>query len=335
MKVLVIGGTGFLSSAIVSELQAAGHDLTLFTRGERPLPEGLRVIRGDRDDREAFPRHFEGRPFDAVIDCICYTPEDAASDIRAFGGRVGQLVLISTDFVYGPIVRLPIDEDNPTRALNQYGRDKAACEALFLAAHREEGFPVTILRPPHVMGAGGHLGTGSLHGRDPMLLDRLQRGAPVFLLDGGALLIQPVLHRDVGRACRAVLRRENTLGQAYNTAGPDCVTTREYYELVAATLGIEEPELLSLPSADFVRAFPDRAPFAQHRMYSLDKLERDTGYRPQTGIRHAVFEMVDWLQASGAARPYRPTEQDDLIAALCRAFSGEAAKILPGNKRQN
>lgn len=328
MDVLVIGGTGFLSSAVVGELQAAGHAVTVFTRGQRPLPEGVTSLIGDRKDREGFLRQLEGRPFDAVIDCICYTPDDARTDLRAFGGRVGRLVMISTDFVYGPHRALPIHEDTPTRAMSEYGRNKAACEDLLLAAWQEEGFPVTVLRPPHIMGAGGQLGSGSLQGRDPALLDQMRKRAPVTLLDGGALLIQPVVHRDIGRACAAVLGKEAALGQAYNVAGPDCVTTRQYYDLIAATLGVEDAQYLSFPSETYVRAFPDRAPFAHHRMYTVEKLFRDTGYRPETTLRHAVFEMADWLQANDAATPYVETEGDRAVAALCRAFEEEALKAL-------
>ncbi len=333
MTVLVIGGTGYVSGAVVEELRAAGHQVTLFTRGERPVPEGVSAIRGDRRDDASFPLHFEGRPFDAVIDCICYHVRDAHSLLRAFGGRVGQVVMISTDFVYGPHRRLPMDEDTPTTALSQYGRNKAAAEDLLLRAFQEERFPATILRPPHVMGAGGHLGTGSLHGRDPQLLDRLLRSEPVVLLDSGALLIQPVFHRDVGRACCAVLGKPATLGQAYNVAGPDCVTTLAYYELVAATLGITDVEYLSLPATDYVAAFPDRAPFAQHRTYCVDKLARDTGYRPATEIRHAIFEMVDWLQAAGRAEPFSESEGDAQVIALCRAFRDEMARVLANDSQ--
>lgn len=328
MNVLVVGGSGFLSSAVVTELQAAGHAVTVFTRGQRPVPEGARTIVGDRQDPEAFSRALEGRPFDAVVDCICYTPDDARLDLRAFSGRVKRLVMISTDFVYGPHRRQPMDEDTPTQALNAYGRAKAAAEDVFFEAHREEGFPVTVLRPPHIMGAGGQLGSGSLQGRDPMLLDRLQQGAPIVLLDGGALLIQPALHRDIGQACAAVLASDATLGEAYNVAGPTIASTREYYDLIAATLGVDAPEYLSLPSAEYVRAFPEKAPFATHRTYSVEKLARDTGYRPATTLSHAVFEMVDWLQANDATEPYVETEQDVELAALCRAFSHEAQRIL-------
>jgi len=313
---------------VVSELQAADHRVTVFTRGQRPVADGVRTIMGDRRDTEAFARAMEGRPFDAVVDCICYTPDDARSDLRAFSGRVKRLVMISTDFVYGANRRQPMDEDTPTQALSEYGRSKAASEDVLFEAYREEGFPLTVLRPPHIMGAGGQLGSGSLQGRDPMLLDRLAQGAPIVLLDGGSLLIQPALHRDIGKACAAVLASDATVGEAYNVAGPTIATTREYYNIIAATIGADEPEYLSLPSEEYVRAFPEKAPFATHRTYSVEKLVRDTGYRPATTLSHAVFEMVDWLQENDAAQPYVETDQDVQLAALCRAFSQEAQRLL-------
>src|ERR687887_670848 len=87
--------------------------------------------------------------------------------------------------------RFPLREEAPRQAAGGYGRNKVAAEEVFVAAWRERRFPVTILRPPHIMGEGGLLGTGSLRGRDPGLLAALRRGEPQVLLDGGALLIQP------------------------------------------------------------------------------------------------------------------------------------------------
>lgn len=330
MRTLVLGGSGFLSRVLVEELLAAGHQVTTFTRGHRPVPEGATSLTGDRTDHAAFAEQLEGRPFDAVIDCLCFKPEDAASALRVFAGRVSHYLMVSTDFVYGPQRAYPMDEDTPTFARNQYGREKAACEEIFLAAHREEGFPATILRPPHIMGAGGHLGSGSLQARDPMLVDRLQQGEPVVLLDGGQLLVQPVYHRDIAQACLAVLgHRDTTMGQAYNVAGPDVLSSREYYDLIAATLGVT-PRYLSLPSDLYLRAFPEKAPFAHHRTYSTDKLARDTGYRPETSVAHAVFEMIDWLQANEAGEPYRPSEQDEAINALSEAYELEVLRLLSG-----
>src|SRR5947209_7975413 len=124
MKVLVIGGTGFLSGAVTRQLLAAGHAVTIFTRGERPLPnfEGeAQAIRGDRKDRAAFVARFAGSDFDAVVDCICCQPEEAEAGVAAFASSGAHLVVISTDFVYGAERTLPMTEETPRRALSRYG----------------------------------------------------------------------------------------------------------------------------------------------------------------------------------------------------------------------
>jgi nucleoside-diphosphate-sugar epimerase len=332
VKLLVLGGSGFLSRVVAEEAVAAGHTVSVVTRGNRPLPEGVTALRGDRKDPESLLPLLEGRPFDAVVDCLCYNPSDAELSLRAFSGRVQRYVMISTDFVYGTQRTLPMDEDTPTKALSEYGRHKAACEEILFAAHQAEGFPATVLRPPHIMGAGGQLGTGSLQGRDPMLLDRLRRYVPIPLLEGGQLLIQPVVHRDIAKACFAVINADAAVGKAYNVAGPDCVTTREYYQLVAATIGVEYPEYFSFPSIVYMLAYPERSPFTHHRAYSTDRLARDTGYRPQTTLAHAIFEMVDWLQASGEAKPYVETPQDQAVYALFDAYFKELRKVLPNSR---
>jgi nucleoside-diphosphate-sugar epimerase len=327
MDVLVIGGTGFLSSAIVRQLREAGHEVTIFTRGERPVPQGLRLITGDRRERDAFVERLRGERFDAVVDCICYARGEAAGLVDAFAGSGPQLVLVSTDFVYGSDRTLPMDEETPRRALNSYGARKAECEDVLLGASQEGRVAATVFRPPHIMGPGGQLGSGSLQGRDPMLIDRLRQRVPVPLLDGGALLLQPVFHEDIGRACVSALGLEVTFGQAYNVAGPTVITTRQYYELLARALDVPL-SVRSVPSAALEAAFPDRAPFAQHRTYRVDKLERDTGYRPATDFTHALFSTLEWLQATGADQPYAPTVREEALLALCARFESEAAKVM-------
>jgi nucleoside-diphosphate-sugar epimerase len=329
MNVLVIGGTGFLSSAIVRQLLEAGHEVTIFTRGQRAVPEGVKVITGDRREHAGFAERLAGSRYDAVVDCICYRLEDGEADVRAFADSGAHLLMISTDFVYGPERTLPMNEETPRRAMNVYGRGKVDCEEALFAACREGRLAATVLRPPHIMGPGSQLGSGSLQGRDPMLLDRLRQGAPVILLDDGALLLEPVVHDDVGRACVAALGKPQTFGEAYNVAGPDVVTTRRYYELIASALGAGL-HTHSLPASVYVAAMPEKAPFAYHRTYDVSKLERDTGYRPATDVQYAIFSMIDWLQANEQARPYEPDPLDEKVRRLCRDFELEAGRLLEG-----
>jgi nucleoside-diphosphate-sugar epimerase len=254
----------------------------------------VQQIVADRSDLPAFRSAVQGQEFDAVLDAICFTPEQARQDVDCFSGRAGRLVMISTDFVYsvGPLP-VPISETALRDAPTEYGRNKAAAEDVLLGAG--DDLAASVLRPPHIVGAGGLLGTGSLQGRDPALPTRLRRGEPIVLLEGGALLIQPADRRDIARACLAVLAAPATIGKAYNIAGPEAVTTRRYYEIVAEALGVPLT-VASLPSDVYLKAFPNNRSFARHRAYSLDALARDAAFRPTISLETSLQETLAWLE---------------------------------------
>ena len=103
VRVLVIGGTGNISSGVVGALLERNHQVVLFNRGQRrdPLPD-VQVIHGDRRDREDFERRLGAEKFDAVIDMISFDAGDATSSLRAFRGRVDHFVHCYTVMTYGP-----------------------------------------------------------------------------------------------------------------------------------------------------------------------------------------------------------------------------------------
>jgi nucleoside-diphosphate-sugar epimerase len=320
-NVLVIGGTGFLSSTLVAACLSAGHHVSIVTRGRshQAPPDGVEALVANRSDPDALRTALDGRTFDIVLDSILYRPEDAHSAVDLFrGGRTGRYVFISTDFVYGGEPRtFPLDEDAPRHASGNYGRNKALCEDVFFDAWERERFPAVILRPPHILGVGGLLGTGSLEGRDPWLLWKLRNGWPIPLLDGGALLIQPVHKNDIARACLAVCQTDKTLGRAYNLAGPDCVTSRRYYEIVADVAGAPPPLCEAARRRLFGRLSRARAVRAKP-MLRLERIARDAGFAPSVRLRDALAEVVAALDAAGPAR--RPAAVRTAILAAAWYF---------------
>ena len=104
MKVLVLGGTGNISRAVVSALLRENHEVVLFNRGLNPdlPPSGIRVITGDRRNRDHFKQILSGQNFDYVIDMICFNLEDARSDFDVFRGKVAHFIHCSTVMTYGP-----------------------------------------------------------------------------------------------------------------------------------------------------------------------------------------------------------------------------------------
>src|SRR5579859_3709194 len=169
---LVIGGAGFLGTGVVRELKRAGWSVMSAGRGRKQntVPD-VAFMQVDRSLPGALQQAFGDRHFDLVVDCAAYQRPDAEAAVKAFAGKTGHYVFISTDFVYSPSIEgpLPIGEDAPKETTATYGTGKLACEAVLTEAWLSRRFPFTSLRPPHIIGAGKELGTGSVEGRDPDL----------------------------------------------------------------------------------------------------------------------------------------------------------------------
>ncbi|MBT7097720.1 NAD-dependent epimerase/dehydratase family protein, partial [Candidatus Poribacteria bacterium] len=134
MRVVVVGGTGNISTSIVRELLGLGHEVTCYNRGRSGSPpDGVRVIQGDRQDRDAFETAMQAESFDAAIDMICFNAEDAASSVRAFRD-VSHFIQCSTTATYGVDYDiLPVPEHHPLRPITDYGRGKVAADDVYLA----------------------------------------------------------------------------------------------------------------------------------------------------------------------------------------------------------
>ncbi len=295
---LVIGGAGFLGTGIVRELKEAGWSITSLGRGRKVnrVP-GVEFIQADRSQPGALASAVGSTRYDLVVDCAAYQRPDAENAVATFAGKTGHYVFISTDFVYSPTNdgQFPLTEDAPKETERSYGTGKLACEAVLARAWEDQRFPATTLRPPHIMGAGKELGTGTVQGRDPQLLAHLRAGTDVTLLGEGLLLIQPVWNREVGTCIAHLAGNARAHGQVFNCMGPDCVTTQRYYQLVADRLGVPL-RTTSMDVSEYLARWPDRAPFARHRVYDLRHLTDVTGYQPRWRLADAIAETVEWME---------------------------------------
>jgi nucleoside-diphosphate-sugar epimerase len=259
MQVLIIGGTGLISRGIVKHLLARGADVTIFNRAQREntLPVDVKRLTGDRNQFEDFERQFAATRFDVVIDMICFTPEQAASDMRAFRGCCKQFIFCSTVCTYG--VKMPpqvlVDESFPQEPISGYGRNKLACERIFRRAHDERLFQLTIIRPSSTYGAGAPL-IDNLE-PDAVAWDRIERGQPVLCAGDGLGLWQSTHRDDCGKLFAYAALNPRTYGQDYNATRDEVLTWRDYYRQGAAALG-KTAQLVFMPAAWIVRHDPQR-----------------------------------------------------------------------------
>jgi nucleoside-diphosphate-sugar epimerase len=321
MRVCVVGGTGNISTSIVDLLLVNGHDVTVYNRGlHRPVPEGVRLILGDRNNRADFEKRIQKEKFDAAIDMICFSAEDARSSFRAFR-EVGHFVMTSTVCTYGiDYDWLPVTEDHPLRPITDYGRDKAAADAVFLEMFYREGFPVTIIKPSTTYGP--QQGMLRQVAWDFSWIDRIRKGKPILICGDGNALHQHLHVDDAAKAFVGVLGKEYTLGQVYNMVKRGYTTWVDYHRTAMKVLG-REVDLIGVPFAILAKMeIPNfdicEEIFAHHVYYSPEKLFRHVPeFQPVISLEAGMTQVFEAMDRDGRVpNSDELTWEDEIIARV-------------------
>lgn len=243
MNILLIGGTGTISSAITRQLAKSGHDLWLLNRGNRKneVPASVRQIICDINDEAEVLRQIGDTTFDAVCEFIGFLPSQVERDIRLFKGRTRQYVYISSASAYNKPAANHVITEGTTLANPywQYSRDKIACEALLMKEWRENGFPATIVRPSHTYCERGV--PVSVHGPKGSwpVLKRMMEGKPVIINGDGSSLWTLTWNEDFARGFIGLLGNPKAIGEAFQIMSDEQLTWTQVYQCVANALGVE------------------------------------------------------------------------------------------------
>ena len=336
MRVLIIGGTGNISTATTRALLERGHDLTLYNRGHQSI-EGVRTIVGDRTDHAAFEATLRAEgSYDCVIDMIAYTPEDGPSLVRALGGRCTQLVFCSTVDVYVKPARVyPITESHPLSQNPEfaYAYQKGRLEEILGRAADDGAFALTILRPAATYNDTsapiGILNSGLA------IMRRIQEGRPVIVMGDGLSLWTSSHRDDVGLAFANAVGNPSTFGQAYTVAGDEALTWLGYYGAVAEALGAPPIRTVGIPTALLVQAAPRTCAwcglnFQYDNIFDNARAKDELGYRYTVTWREGAARMVAYHVAAGdiASAPDHPA-YDALVERFERLGAILARDLAP------
>jgi nucleoside-diphosphate-sugar epimerase len=251
MRVLFIGGTGFISTAVSRMAIAEGFELYLLNRGSHPAHvPGAQRLTADIHRPEDVRAVLRGLEFDVVVDWIAYSPSDIERDLAIFAGRVEQYVFISSASAYEkPPAHYVITEStllqNPYW---EYARNKIACEERLMQAYRDEGFPVTIVRPTMTYDTNLPIAIGGWGSYT--LADRLLRGRPIIVHGDGSSLWVVTHADDLARGLLGLLGNEEASGQAFHITSDEVLTWDKIYRTIAEALSVE-PKIVHIPS-DFI-----------------------------------------------------------------------------------
>lgn len=318
MRVLIIGGTGQISTPMTRQLVEAGADVTVANRGRtnKPLPDGIRRISVDKRDFVAFESAMANESFDVVIDMVCYVAEEAESLVRAFAGRCEQLIFCSTVDVYQrPASRYPYLEDEPRIGISDYAKNKIVCEDLLMEAHSKGAFATTIIRPAHTYG-DGHTLIHSL-GWSTTFLDRLKKGKPVVVHGDGNSLWVSCHSEDVARGFIGACLNQKAFGKSYHTTGEDWLTWNQYHEVIAKAINAPAPTLVHIATDTLVK-LADRAAicwpnFQYSSIYDNSAAKADLGFKQTISLSEGAKRIYDILESRGAITDSDKDTYDDQV----------------------
>jgi nucleoside-diphosphate-sugar epimerase len=322
MTTLVTGATGFLGSALVTELVKRHEQVRILARNEKQARQifgaTVTIIPGEITDTAQIQRAVDGATTIYHLAGCLYHPsisaelyrhvhvEGTCTVLRACReqSQLQRIVHVSTTGVFGVTGEVPASENAPFAPTNPYEVTKLQGEQIALKAYKEQGLPVTVARPGLVYGPG------DLH-----LLGffaAINKGM-FRVINGGSALLHPVYIDDQITAFLLCARTSMAIGRSYNIAGEHPVTIRELAEAIAHALGKSLPPgsiplwFANLASDIFARTpgmrgehaplTRSRVDFLTHsRIYDINRARAELGYSPAIGLEEGMELTAAWYK---------------------------------------
>ena len=281
VKILVMGGTRFVGKPLVARLQAQGHQLTLFTRGKNPVPDGLEHLSGDRSTSEGLAA-LQGRRFDVIVDSSGRKREDSSRVIEITGAPSHRFIYVSSAGVYAGSDQWPLTEECPTDPQSRHA-GKAETESWLQA----EGIPFTSFRPTYIYGPGNY------NPIERWFFDRILHNRPVPLPGDGSTITQLGHVDDLAEAMARSIDVEAATNRIYNCSGKQGITFKGLIQATAVACG-RDPDSVDMRSFDpsgldpkARKAFPLRL---NHFLTDITRVERELAWQPRFDLASGLAD---------------------------------------------
>ncbi len=250
MKVLFIGGTGNISMPSSRLACLRGMELYHLNRGSTKVElEGLQTIIGDIDKPEELSE-LKKHKWDVVVNWIAFAPKDIERDIALFKGKTAQYVFISSASCYQTPLRYPVITESTPLCNNlwDYSNGKIQCEDRLMQAYREEGFPVTIVRPSLTYDTVIPIAIGGF--KEYTTANRILKGKPIIVHGDGTSLWTVTHSDDFAKGFVGLLGLAIAIGHAFHITSDEILSWNMIYEILAKSLG-KEAHIVHIAS-DFI-----------------------------------------------------------------------------------
>ncbi len=258
MKVLFIGGTGLISTAVTKKTVAMGIDLYLLNRGNNNsnIPNGVRVITGDIYRPEEIKEQIKDLYFDTVVQWIAFDESHVKRDYEIFKGHTKQYIFISSASAYQkPGIIFPITENVPLgNPFWDYSQNKQRCEEYLNNLH-DDNFNVTIVRPSHTY--NDHKLMACVYdGKHPYaLIKRLLNNQPIIIPGDGTSLWTITHNTDFAEAFVMLLGNKQTYGETYHITSDFAYTWEQLTDIIAKELDVI-PHIVHVPTEVIIKYLP-------------------------------------------------------------------------------
>ncbi|MCL2070849.1 MAG: SDR family oxidoreductase [Oscillospiraceae bacterium] len=244
MKVLFIGGTGIISMAITRSLaEDSNWEVYLLNKGSREseLPASVKLLKCDINDEAKVSELIKELDFDVVADFIAFVPSQLERDYRLFKGKTRQFIFISSASAYQkPLTDYRVSEATPlANPYWEYSRNKIACEEYLIKLYRDEGFPITIVRPSHTyddryipLGVHGDKGAWQV-------VKRMIEGKPVIIHGDGTSLWTMSHNSDFAKGFIGLMGNIHAIGESVQITSDETLTWNQIYTAIANSLNVE------------------------------------------------------------------------------------------------
>lgn len=331
MKILIIGGTSFIGLSLTRQLVNAGHNITVFNRGtkEQNIPEGVKLIKGDRNELEKYKTEFEALKPDVVVDMVCIFENQAKSLVEVFKGITNRIIMISSCDVYRAYGRLlgtepgepdavPLTEESPLREkfypykkpeeegrLDKY--DKILCERVLM---NDKDIKWTILRLPMVYGPNDY------QYRFFNYLKRMDDNRPFILIDEGTAKWKGCRGYvdNVAYAIRLAIENDNSINQVYNVSEENTDNEYDWIKRIAKYTGWKGEIIIT----------PQNGHSEENNSQDLDtsseKIRKQLGYSEQIPEEEAYINTIKWELSTPPknipAEQFDYSKEDKIVAEL-------------------
>ncbi len=300
MKILIIGGTGVLSSAVSAEAIKQGINVTMLNRGRRKIPAGVELIIANKDDYKAIDAALKGRQFDAIIDFLCSDAKDVSASFILYSKFTKHYFFISSCAVYATKNNKPCTENSPKIEPDwEYSIRKWIAECRLNKLAQKNDTHITIIRPCITYdNTRIPYGIAPKYGFHWTLAARILAGKPIIRWNGGDNICNMLRVEDFAVGVVGLLGNPQAYGETFNICGDETPSFNEVLEIVGEYLGIK-PIVFDVSSEDYAREIPSRAGEilggrSVDTIISNDKIKEVVpGFKQTIGIKEGIAKTLD------------------------------------------